>query len=277
MTLKTIGGVGCCPKACNGLPHRSEQRDNPPIIGILYCFLLLCLLTRSAQVIDNSVWLERLRLLFDLDGTLIDTIEDIAAAFSAAIAEEGLEPPTVAETKQVVGRGLVNALKGLLQIRNHPVSEVRFTELFHVLYTYYEEHPVVYSKPFDGMIELVSGLQDTYQLGVISNKDHELTQRIVSELAGDISWSVVRGMDDEYPRKPDVGAFTPFVKKMDLGLEEMLLIGDSEVDYQSARGANMDVILVSWGFRPREALVALEGSRVVDSVEELKEAIYALQ
>ena len=216
-------------------------------------------------------------VLFDLDGTLIDTIEDIAAAFSAAIAMEGLEPVTAAEMKQVVGRGLVNALKGLLEIRNHSVSEERFTELFRVMYSYYEEHPVVHSKPFDGMIELVSGLQDTYQLGVISNKDHELTLRIVSELMGDLPWSVIRGMDDQYPRKPDVGAFTPFVKKMNLGLEEMLLIGDSEVDYQSARGANMSLILVSWGFRPREALAALEGACVVDSVEELKEAMYALQ
>jgi len=231
----------------------------------------------SARVINNSRMAGKIKaILFDLDGTLINTIEDIAAAFSAAIAKDGLEPATVEETKLVVGRGLVNALKGLLEIRNHPVSEERFTELFHVLYTYYEEHPVVYSKPFDGMIELVSGLQDTYQLGVISNKDHELTLRIVSELMGDVPWSVIRGMNDEYPRKPDVGAFTPFVKKMDLGLEEMLLIGDSEVDYQSARGANMDVILVSWGFRPCEALVALEGACVVDSVEELKEAIYAL-
>ncbi|NLZ77713.1 MAG: HAD family hydrolase [Spirochaetales bacterium] len=216
-------------------------------------------------------------ILFDLDGTLVDTIEDIAAAFSAALAEEGLAPATVAETKSVVGRGLVNALRGLLEIRNHPVSEERFTELFHIMYTYYEEHPVVYSKPFDGMIDLVRGFQDTHRLGVISNKDHELTLRIVSELMGDVPWSVVRGMNEEYPRKPDVGAFTPFMKKMDLRLEEMLLIGDSEVDYQSARGANMDVILVSWGFRPREALAALEGAHIVDSVEELKEAMYALQ
>lgn len=236
------------------------------------------MLTQCALLIDNSDMARKIKaILFDLDGTLVDTIEDIAAAFSATIAKEGLEPATVAETKHVVGRGLVNALKDLLALRNHSVSEERFNELLEFLFTYYGQHPVVYSKPFEGMKELVQSLQGRYRLGVLSNKDHELTEFVIDRLLGDISWDVVRGMDDQYPRKPDVGSFTPFVKTMNLGLDEMLLIGDSEVDYQSAVAAEMDSILVSWGFRPKEALTALDGSRVVDSVQELQEALDALQ
>lgn len=216
-------------------------------------------------------------LLFDLDGTLVDTIEDIAAAFSAAIALEGLERASVTETKRVVGRGLVNALKDLLVLRNHEVSEERFNELLAHLYHYYQNHPVVYSKPFDGIVDLVNELSGEYQIGVLSNKEHTLTEHVVDTLMGHLPWEVIRGMDDSYPRKPDPGAFTPFVETMNVSLDEILLIGDSEVDYQSAVNAGCESILVSWGFRPKEALNRLDGATIVDTIAELKEALDAVQ
>ena len=114
-------------------------------------------------------------------------------------------------------------------------------------------------------------------LGVFSNKEDGLTREVVHTLFPHIRFAWIRGMRSDFPRKPDRAGLEHFARKEGLKIENLLYVGDSEVDYQTAVNAGCQHILVSWGFRPREDLAMLSASNLVDSVEELQEAISDLQ
>ncbi len=217
-------------------------------------------------------------ILFDLDGTLVDTIEDIRSAFNATLALENLSPLSTIQTKQVVGRGLYIALKGALDLYGHQVSDERFKELYQFMIDYYREHAVVQSRPYRGISSLLKRLSYAgIPMGVLSNKEDALTQRIVSEFFGSIPFIWVSGLKQHGTRKPDRLSLAPFCNKYGISSSEVLYIGDSEVDWQTACNAFCPHILVSWGFRTKEELQALSGSVVVDTVQELEEAINGIQ
>jgi phosphoglycolate phosphatase len=114
-------------------------------------------------------------ILFDLDGTLVDTIEDIRRSLAHALAGEGLPPPSANLTRQVVGSGLHNALKGALSWFNRTVGEDRFNQLYQEMLLYYREHYAVYSHPYEGVGQLLQHLLESgYALGVYSNKEDGL-------------------------------------------------------------------------------------------------------
>lgn len=217
-------------------------------------------------------------ILFDLDGTLVDTIEDIRRSLAHALAGEDLSPPSATLTQQVVGRGLSNALKGALAWFDHQVDELRFDQLYQEMLHYYREHFAVYSHPYEGVVELLGHLhRQGFLIGIFSNKEDGLTKRIVSSLFPDFPFSWVRGMQDGFPRKPDRSGIDYFCRKVGLHPHEVLYVGDSEVDWQTARNADCPHVLVSWGFRPKEELLALQDAVVVDTIHELEDAIYGIQ
>jgi phosphoglycolate phosphatase len=229
---------------------------------------------------DNGDMLKPLQkaILFDMDGTLIDTIEDIRSAFNVAFSLEGLPPFSVTLTKQVVGRGLYTALKSALSYYDHPVEEARFTFLYHSMMDHYQAHYADKSHPYEGILPLLDRLERSgITLGILSNKEDVLTQKIAQKLLPRYSFAFVRGLVEGFPRKPDRYAIDLFCSRQGVNVSELCYIGDSEVDYQTAQNAGCSHILVSWGFRPKEELQALPGSVVVDTVDELEDAIYGVQ
>ncbi len=131
---------------------------------------------------DNGDMLKPLHkaILFDMDGTLIDTIEDIRSAFNAALSLERLPPFSVSLTKQVVGRGLYNALKGALSYYEHPpVEDARFSFLYKTMMEYYQAHYADKSHPYEGILPLLDRLEKSGipPIGILSNKEDELTQK----------------------------------------------------------------------------------------------------
>lgn len=219
-----------------------------------------------------------LAILFDLDGTLVDTIEDIADALNRALAMEGLEALDVEMTKRVVGRGLRNALIGAVLLRGVQFSEAKIDRMYAGMMEYYRSHHCIKSKPYEGITGLLERLDARHiPLAVFSNKEDGLTVDVVRTLFPQIGFAWVRGMRDGFPRKPDSAGVLYFSKKIGLPVENLLYVGDSEVDYQTAESSGCQHILVSWGFRPREELAALSASTLVDSVQELEEAINDVQ
>lgn len=217
-------------------------------------------------------------ILFDLDGTLVNTIEDIRFSLAHALAMEGLPSPSATLTKQVVGRGLSNALKGSLTWYGHQVDEERFLFLYQAMLLYYREHYAVYSHPYEGIEGLLQRLaKQNMQMGIFSNKEDGLTKRIVADLFPECPFVWVRGMQEGFPRKPDRSGVEYFCGKLGILPQELLYVGDSEVDWQTAHNAHCHHILVSWGFRPKDELLALKGAVVVDSVSELEDAICGIQ
>lgn len=238
------------------------------------------LLTCTSEISDNGHMqaLSSPAILFDLDGTLVDTVDDIAQALNKGLALEGLAPLDGQATKKVVGRGLRNALLGAIELQGKRVDESRFEHMYTTMMEHYQQNPCVKSTPYEGVIPLLDTLnQHGFTLGVLSNKEDSLTQEIVHTLFGPHRFVWVRGMRSDVPRKPDKAALVYFAQKEGFAVEQLLYVGDSEVDYQTAVNAECKHVLVTWGFRPREELALLEGSVLVDSVDELQEAIYDLQ
>lgn len=217
-------------------------------------------------------------VLFDLDGTLVDTIEDITDALNRALSLEDLPPLDIGMTKKVVGRGLRNALIGALQLCGKEFSSEHIDRMYASMMEHYRKNHCVKSKPYEGIVALLEDLDRRgIPLAVFSNKEDGLTKEVVRTLFPHIRFAWVRGMKDDFPRKPDRAGLEHFAKKVGLTVENLLYVGDSEVDYQTAVNAGCKHILVSWGFRRREDLVQLDASKLVDSVEELQEAINDLQ
>lgn len=217
-------------------------------------------------------------VLFDLDGTLVDTIEDITDALNRALSLEDLPPLDIGMTKKVVGRGLRNALIGALQLCGKEFSSEHIDRMYASMMEHYRKNHCVKSKPYEGIVALLEDLdRRDIPLAVFSNKEDGLTKEVVRTLFPHIRFAWVRGMKDDFPRKPDRAGLEHFAKKVGLTVENLLYVGDSEVDYQTAVNAGCQHILVSWGFRQREDLARLSASTLVDSVKELQEAINDLQ
>jgi phosphoglycolate phosphatase len=216
-------------------------------------------------------------VLFDLDGTLIDTIEDIIAALNAALSDEGLAPLTVEQGKTVVGRGLRNAILKALQLCGVSVSPPRLDSLYGVLTEYYRAHATDFCKPYEGIAPLLQSLNEkNLPIGVFSNKDDVLTKEIIAKVFPSVRFEWVRGMREDFPSKPDKAGLLKFCKKIGISVDSLLYVGDSEVDWQAAENAGCPHVLVTWGFRKKSELLNIEGVHLVDSVKELEEACNGL-
>ncbi|HPY11640.1 MAG TPA: HAD-IA family hydrolase [Sphaerochaeta sp.] len=218
--------------------------------------------------------MEKPAVIFDLDGTLVDTIADIRLAVEASVTDLSLGSLSNELVKTYVGRGLANTLRGVLSSFSITVTEDELRERTGRLVEYYRRHAVVESRPYDGIIELLERLQEAgMPLGVLSNKEDGLAKSIVATLLPTIEFVLVRGQRSGREIKPHPSTIGEFCDLLGRSPDTMLYVGDSEVDWQTAKAASVPVILVGWGFRPREALRALEGALFVDTIDELEEAI----
>lgn len=214
-------------------------------------------------------------ILFDLDGTLANTIGDIQGAINHVL--QLCYCPTITEEQcmEVVGNGLKNALKGAL-ILNHRAFEPDEMEiLHHELITYYSEHPSDKTKPYKGMTEFLLRLKEKgYVLGVLSNKSDILVKQIIKDIFPDNLFSFIHGGCDTLPMKPDKGALDPFLEVMKIEKDEVLYVGDSEVDFNFIKNTEVKGCIVTWGFRTKEKLVEIGASPLLDSINQLEEFIY---
>lgn len=216
-------------------------------------------------------------ILFDLDGTLVDTVEDIRCAINHCMKLTYNREITRDECMSVVGRGLKNALKGALAYSSATYPEDELDILYHELISYYSIHPCDHSKPYNGITELLKTMsQKGYALGILSNKSDILVKEIVKKLFSDINFAFVQGFCDKIPLKPNRAGVESFSSLVDVPLENIFYVGDSEVDGETVINSQpVKGILVSWGFRPRSVLEKFEGKniKIVNTVEELKNGI----
>lgn len=218
--------------------------------------------------------MKRSVLIFDLDGTLVDSIGDIRLAAQAALTDLLDAPLTDDVVKRYVGRGLKRTLGGIISHFGITLDDQELGERTSAMLEHYRNHPVVLSHPYEGVVDLLTRMSDRgFQLGVLSNKEDGLTQTIVATLFPSIEFVLVRGLRQGYEPKPHPSTLGEFNTLLGIGNEQMLYIGDSEIDWQTANNASMDAVIVAWGFRPREALQALGSVPIVDSIDELEEAI----
>ena len=189
-------------------------------------------------------------VLFDLDGTLTDTIQDISDAMNHALRMHDLPGWTVAEYCYLVGDGAKTLAKRAVRDRQDLALSVQ-----KAYQAYYETHNLVTSKPYDGIPEMLDELQKRgYKLAVFSNKPDADTKNVVAHYFPQVKWDVVRGQVEGVPVKPDPMGALAVADVLGVAPDEVLYLGDTATDMNCARNAGMHPVGVLWGFRKEDEL-----------------------
>lgn len=205
--------------------------------------------------------------IFDLDGTLVDSICDLADAVNTALAEKGHPTHTVDEYRFFVGNG---AKKLIERAAPADTDETERDLLYARFSQIYREHCLDKTKPYVGMAELVLRLRsEGVKCAVASNKPDEFSKEIVNALFGDGSFDLVRGKLDGVPTKPSPDIIFSITEKLGIPTENSVMIGDSNVDVQTAHNARIPCIGCEWGFRGRKELENAGADMIAASPEDI--------
>lgn len=198
-----------------------------------------------------------MRVVFDLDGTLVDSTADLLAAINPVLHQYGLAESDRSENLRYAGHGIVAMFKNTIDARVSDWSVEKREGLATQMGALYSQNPVALTRPFDGVGELLDELsQDAIELCVISNKPSALSQLILGTLFPSIAFLKVFGPDSGYAPKPDPSSLASCRSGMGDG-DLLIYVGDTEIDYQTASGTADRVYLASWGYRGRTALLAM--------------------
>ena len=209
-------------------------------------------------------------VLFDLDGTLLDTIEDLADSLNYILALYELPLHTVAEVKNYVGNGIPKLLERAVSV-DTPKEQIG--QMYQQFLAYYQAHCMVKTKPYAGIPALLATLKGQgLQMAVISNKADAATQELILHCFGN-SFDYVLGATQERKLKPDRAMIDDALNALSIVPSEAIYVGDSQVDIETARNAEIPCISVTWGFRSREQLIESGASMLADTPEDVVKII----
>lgn len=207
--------------------------------------------------------------IFDLDGTLLDTIDDLKEAVNHAMSSRGFPTFTRDEVMAMVGHGARNLMRQALPIGHKEDNTVNAA--YNDFKAYYITHIDVYTKPFPGIQDLLAKLhQEGIMLAVASNKFQEGTEHLIKEFFPEIPFVAVLGGRPDFPLKPDPEIVNEVLRKAGVEKEDAVMIGDSDTDMETATNGGVMGIAVNWGYRD---MTSNENILVANSVEELKQIL----
>jgi len=211
-------------------------------------------------------------LIFDLDGTLVESLPGIAASLNRALIQHGLPGQSHANVRGFIGDGAIKLVQRALAT----VSRIDITES--VLNHFAADYAVSWPRGtsvYLGMLGLLQQLEEqAIPLAVLSNKPHPFTAEIVGKLFPNPHFTVVLGNQDDLPHKPDPTGALQIAHTLGVAPEDCIIIGDSIMDLETAKNANMKSIAVTWGYHDRERLVMADV--IVDTMDQLDLAIQSL-
>jgi phosphoglycolate phosphatase len=205
-------------------------------------------------------------VIFDLDGTILDTLEDLADAVNYALRENGQQERSIDEVRRFVGNGIKNLVARAVQSGTDKESEEKiYTDFM----KYYKIHCADKTRPYEGIQELLTELKmKGCIIAVVSNKaDSAVCSLCEQYFDGMFDYCV--GEREGIAKKPAPDSVNEVLHKFGLGVSEAVYIGDSEVDIETAENAGMDCIIVSWGFRKEEYLKSCGAGTIVHSPLEI--------
>ena len=209
-------------------------------------------------------------VICDLDGTLVDTLEDLADALNRVLRGEQAPGHSLATYKSLVGKGIRDLVGQALPPEKRSAETV--ARCYAAMLADYGEHCLVKTRRYDGVAELVGGLRAAgAKLAVFSNKSDELTQRIVRRLFRPDDFEVVVGAQPGVPLKPDPTVALAISERWGITPGRMVFLGDSGIDMLTATAAGMIAVGAAWGFRTKDELVENGASAVLDHPLELLE------
>jgi phosphoglycolate phosphatase len=195
-------------------------------------------------------------VIFDLDGTLLDTIEDIAGATNRVLEARGLAPFSVEETKLLVGDGIEEMVRRTFALRG--IGTLADADVAVIIQDYRREYQScwrAHSRPYPGVPELLAELaRRGAKTAVLSNKSHTFTTLMTAELLAGSRFDSVRGAIPGVPLKPDPASALSIAGELGIGPAACIFLGDTSVDMTTARAAGMFAVRALWGFRTAEEL-----------------------
>lgn len=207
-------------------------------------------------------------VIFDLDGTLLDTIADLGTATNHALRECGFTEHSLASYPKMVGNGVTRLIERALPEDERDIETVeRVREKFK---EYYDEHKSDLTKPYPGIPEMLKELQNMgVKLAVASNKYQSAVKELIKHYFPEISWHAVEGQKEGVPTKPDPSIVFEILAKCPTRKSKVLYVGDSGVDMETARRACVDSCGVTWGFRPVKELKDNHADNIVNTPDEI--------
>lgn len=211
-------------------------------------------------------------VIFDLDGTLVNSLGDIKEAINYARSLASFPPISDKETSVIVGKGLKNALLKSFELDKEIISEEKLEHLYKKLMEYYISHPVTHSFLYPGIPKLLSDLKkEKFLIGVLSNKDEEILLSVAKTFFSASGFSFIIGGKKGGFHKPDPRALDEIIKSYNLKKEDILYIGDTEIDFAFASACQVKSIIVSYGFRGKEYLKEKGITDTLNHVPSIKE------
>ena len=207
-------------------------------------------------------------VLFDLDGTLLDTLEDICGAANHTLRELGYPERTLAEMRRFVGNGAEMQMRRAL---GEDADEETVAKALALYKPYYAAHCQIKTKPYAGVLELMAALKaEGFRLAVVSNKPDATTKTLDARFFPGLP---AFGQRDDVPPKPAPDLVFRALETLGVDAADAIYVGDSEVDVATARNAGLPLAAVSWGFRGRRALAEAGAAVIVDAAAELLEVL----
>ncbi len=214
-------------------------------------------------------------ILFDLDGTLLETRSDIAAAANLALADHGLGPLPLDEVTRHVGRGsrvLVARCLEACGVADPESAEIEVTLTDFI--RHYKDHILDTTEPYEGVGDMLDRLRQAgLAMGIVTNKPHVLALGAIDGLGLTRYFGVVLGGESLPVRKPHPAPLLHALRALDAGADESAMVGDMEIDVESGRAASMRTVGVTWGFSTRETLEASRPDFLADTPAQLADWI----
>ncbi len=208
----------------------------------------------------------RKAILFDMDGTLLNTLEDLYYSTNAALAVYGFPKRTIEEVRQFVGNGLRNLMR---QAVPDGEENSHFEDCMKTFKEHYGVHLDDHTGPYPGILKMLQILAEKgYVMGVVSNKPDFAVKDLAKRYFGE-HILVAIGESEKVRRKPAPDTVEQAARALGVSMEDCIYVGDSEVDLETAKNCKIPCVSVSWGFRERELLEKLGAKEIADTTEEL--------
>ena len=209
-------------------------------------------------------------VLFDMDGTLLDTLEDLCDSTNHALAQMGYPLRGIEEIRRFIGNG---AEKQIRRAVPEGTSEGKIMETLAAFRAYYQDHCQIKTKVYDGLLDVLSELKEKgVKMAVVSNKPDAAVKKLSREYFGDrLDYAI--GPSDGVRCKPYPDMAEEALKALGVENKDAVFVGDSEVDVQTGLNAGLDVIAVSWGFRSRQVMIEAGAKMIADDASELEKLI----
>lgn len=205
-------------------------------------------------------------IIFDMDGTILNTLEDLKNSLNYVLQQAGYQTRTLGEVRTFVGNGIRKTIERALP---SDIEEEKVDELFSLFMDYYAIHNTDNIKPYNGVIELLKKLKHLgYKTAVVSNKQNSAVKSLCKKFFTGL-FDVEIGEKENIAKKPEPDEVNEVLKILNIDRTKSIYIGDSEVDIQTAQNSKMKSIIVDWGFRDRKFLYEHGAEVIVSNPSEI--------